>query len=569
MINQWSNEFSAANAWFRLSPKRTVARAFVFSCLLAWLTQPTTFAEDSDRSSAVPRHEVATDNISTDQCADKATRPASGENLILVPGSGFSGETEQPESRGSGKGSEEKAIARWDVVPFQVFDKTMNVGVIAFHVNEIEKVSFSVEGGPWKDVHSMKLNSETDVVEYWVTLRASDFGDGPVEVRAIAYPTAGVPRVLQGSFPFNEKSKKQVENGEHSMWLFANSGEKLKNTEFFVSPSLGNDANDGSAANPVKSLARALTLASKQDGDSIVLTEAGEYFPDRTAEGESKNTRWITVKPREGLAREDVKVVGKSQALRIFTRIMRLRWQGLTFRPDTYAYMNELSATQEHLEWYDHCHFTTPARQIDEALPYRSTVYMTNCRFDSFIYGPCGAIIVRNCAVKDVLDAFQNSPLVINGVVERSRPSLEDGTTHHPDLYQTFGDRKNIIVYGMKGEDISGMQILFINQPLGEAANMTDAAFVDFDVKTYDKKGGPPYSQLQGPLNHILFKNVKIANQLLLWRTDLKDTNGFVARNVVFEDCYFYNRLNSRTMLPRGVTVRGSKKKITKAIEGQ
>ena len=78
---------------------------------------------------------------------------------------------------------------------------------------------------------------------------------------------------------------------------------------------------------------------------------------------------------------------------------------------------------------------------------------------------------------------------------------------------------------------------------------MTDAAFVDIDVKTYDKNGGPPFSQLSGPLNNVLFQNVKVLKQKILFRTEIKDT---IFKNVVFKNCQFHNKLFPRS-LPRGI----------------
>ena len=58
-------------------------------------------------------------------------------------------------------------------------------------------------------VDTMTINPQTEntsgigvqtsgVTEYWATLKASDFEDGAVEVRAVVYPNVGVPRVLAG-----------------------------------------------------------------------------------------------------------------------------------------------------------------------------------------------------------------------------------------------------------------------------------------------------------------------------------------------------------------------------------
>jgi hypothetical protein len=100
----------------------------------------------------------------------------------------------QPPAVGSqsAPGFDAKAIARWDVVPYQTFTSDFNVGVVAFHMNGIDRVDFSCNGGPWVTVREMQLNPQTNVWEYTARLRAADFAaDGPAEVRAIAYPVTG------------------------------------------------------------------------------------------------------------------------------------------------------------------------------------------------------------------------------------------------------------------------------------------------------------------------------------------------------------------------------------------
>src|SRR5690606_33560784 len=52
-----------------------------------------------------------------------------------------------------------KAIARWDVVPFQTFSGTMNVGIVAFHINGISKVDFEI-GGKTYTVTEATLNPQ-------------------------------------------------------------------------------------------------------------------------------------------------------------------------------------------------------------------------------------------------------------------------------------------------------------------------------------------------------------------------------------------------------------------------
>src|SRR5690606_14239909 len=94
----------------------------------------------------------------------------------LQPGAGFTAATAQPGHIGTGLGADAKAIARWNVVPRQDFAGRFEVGVVAFHMAGIDRVSFSVNGGDWVDVHEPTLNPRTDTIEYWATLDAADFG---------------------------------------------------------------------------------------------------------------------------------------------------------------------------------------------------------------------------------------------------------------------------------------------------------------------------------------------------------------------------------------------------------
>ncbi|HWP40436.1 MAG TPA: hypothetical protein VNL70_05875, partial [Tepidisphaeraceae bacterium] len=160
---------------------------------------------------------------------------------VLRPGSGFTGPTPTPAARGTGLGATRAAIADWDVVPYQSFNAALNVGVVAFHVNEagIERVDFSANGGPWTSVRQMALNPQTNVVEYFATLRAELFSSGPVEVRAIAYPTVGQPVVLE------------------PLKLYADPNDTFAARTRYVS-TLGSDTTgNGTASAPFRTIAKA------------------------------------------------------------------------------------------------------------------------------------------------------------------------------------------------------------------------------------------------------------------------------------------------------------------------
>ncbi|MCH8316356.1 MAG: hypothetical protein IIA64_10320 [Planctomycetes bacterium] len=86
---------------------------------------------------------------------------------FIPAGDGFSGPTNEPGAIGNedDPGYDAKVIAHWDVVPYQTFNGDFEIGVVAFHINGIDRVEFSAEGGSWTPVSEMTLNSRTNVWE--------------------------------------------------------------------------------------------------------------------------------------------------------------------------------------------------------------------------------------------------------------------------------------------------------------------------------------------------------------------------------------------------------------------
>ena len=205
----------------------------------------------------------------------------SSPSNIIEPGTGFTGPTDQPAAVGDplAPGYTAKAIARWDVVPYQTFNGTFNVGVVAFHINGIKEIDFTATdkngASHTYTSNAMTLNPQiandpavtgvgikTDgVVEYWVPINASDFADGPVEITATAYPTAGVPRVLD------------------SLRLYANYGNTLPRQDpIWVAPApAGSDTTGtGTEDNPYASILWAAHNAQSDTG-AVIYMKAGTY----------------------------------------------------------------------------------------------------------------------------------------------------------------------------------------------------------------------------------------------------------------------------------------------------
>jgi hypothetical protein len=235
---------------------------------------------------------------------------------VLVPGTGFTGPTAQPPTVGtpSQPGYTAKVIAAWDVVPYQTITGTFEIGVPAFHMNGVDRVEFSANGGPWLAVSEMALNPRTDVWEYWVVLQAADVADGPIEVRAVAYPKlAGIPRVLSFNYEFN--------NGPEvfGLNLFANADGSLPDEIRYVSLSGSNSNNGLTPQTPLATILFAAQQIQNAQGGSAgggtIYLLAGNYsLPNLT--GISATNRWLTISAAPGLPADQVKFVsGDGQGL--------------------------------------------------------------------------------------------------------------------------------------------------------------------------------------------------------------------------------------------------------------
>ena len=144
----------------------------------------------------------------------------SGEGIQdLIPGSGFMGVTSVPGTQGSpsnpGYGAE--AIARWTELPYITRDRDFYVTISAYHMEDINRVEFILNGGEPVVSTEVTPHPDTGYPEYMARVDVSDLAPGYHEIRAVIYPNAGKPRVLQGTT--NESNIHMVNNGNESFWF--------------------------------------------------------------------------------------------------------------------------------------------------------------------------------------------------------------------------------------------------------------------------------------------------------------------------------------------------------------
>lgn len=507
-----------------------------------------------------------------------------GDSIVLVPGPGWNGETVVSQYVGFDislsedrrpAGWDAKAIARWDVVPYQTFTGDFNVGVVAFHMNGIEKVSFSVNGGPWTDVREMTVNPQTannsgigvqtdGIVEYWATLRANTFKktdgtlyDGPVEVRAIAWPTIGAPRVLQGLV------NPSVPDGVMSMILHANGGGTLTGRTVYVANS-GSDTNVGTLDSPKQNIAAAFGAAG--DGGTVVILEPGTYTV-QSLWGPA-HQRFVTIRSADSVQVGDIVITGSEG--RIINNARRVKWQTVTFDDAVDRYdVNSYHTKGQELVWFDDVRFTSTAppdpvtgKVANGGITNnQKAAYLTRCTRDRGYNGFLQVQFVLNCEVSGLQeDAYTNANFVLNSTAHDI--TIFKGV--HSDIYQCWGGKENVIVYGLRSWNCRDSQGILLGgeyTDAGEHATL-DCAFVNI---TLDMASGAPrtipvVSQMSQSHRHTFFGNVEWLGQGIIFRTD---DSTWAARNVLFRDCrvpqYYLDRHGDPLSrlgwpLPAGVT---------------
>lgn len=421
-------------------------------------------------------------------------------------------------------GYDAEVIARWNVVPDQTISGDFEVGIVAFHMNGVERVDFWLEGGPRTSIRTMQTNPRTGVREYVVRISGDDVNlesDEPIELRAVAYPeVAGTPRLLP------------------SLNLYVNNGGGYSGPTLYVS-STGNDSSgNGSRNRPLRTIQRALNIVSNNvplfEETEIVILRAGRYDIDQPSRV-ILNERWLTIRGDESLSRDDVVIASGSSSDLVRPNTRRLRFSNLTL---DFGDMYQMYKEDPHAHWYDGCVWTygqgwtyVPPSSI---MPVRNVnyggLYVTDCESRDSIYAFVNANLVRNShAYRISGDVFQNSLMVVNSSV-----SMVDGTVlpHHSDLLQYFGNFENLIVYNVNASFVTETQNIFLDH---NNSSFTNCAFVNVAVQ--NTLTDPPFSQLNSAHDHVLFQHVTNPGQRFVMRDDFEGNRKFTAKNVFFRNC--------------------------------
>lgn len=470
-----------------------------------------------------------------------------GDFPVLRGGSGFGSATPQPPAVGdpSLPGYDAQAIARWDVVPYQDFDGLFHIGVVAFHMNGIDRVEFSANGGPWTPVHEMKLNPRTNVWEFTATLDAAAFEDGLVEVRARVFPKyAGETRVLGGEIDGYNGGSVHFRNGVHSMFLNANSGDSLPKHEVYADAENGSDSEgDGSRDNPFRSATRALAQVTADHGSSdgaVCYLMPGEYVWEGASHPHNVATseRWATVTAAPGVDRDQVVFIDNEPA-GMRTRLLRgdnitLSGGGgpRTFRTmDTYFWLsNSAIAGSSRFEgggiasgssdWAGI--YGTDLVATDISSPFRSSTFVRNVQATGFSDTPFGSdTMVLNADIRD----FTRHP---------------DGT--HADIFHWFWrddlDRENRMIYGLRVHQFPLLGFL-MNPIRGGEQELEDIAIVNVHISKDEASVASSMWNLD--VNHLVLSGLQLPDQTFRFDAHRQDTDGkLTLKNISVTNSIFW-----------------------------
>ena len=219
---------------------------------------------------------------------------------VLIPGPGFTGSYGNPMRVGSpsSPGYGAKSIARWTEFPFITRDKDFYVTISAFHMTDIDRVEFILDGGDPVVTREVQPHPETGYAEYIAKVDVSDLASGDHEIRAIIYPNHGIPRILQGVH--DTSNIHMLNNGNQSFWF-----------NYEPSPRtvrVGSNSQFSSIDDAIDTMGSLII-------DGRIELEAGEYtWFNRNHSGlnNTENDRVLTICAAPGVSRDEIILRGHS-----------------------------------------------------------------------------------------------------------------------------------------------------------------------------------------------------------------------------------------------------------------
>lgn len=303
----------------------------------------------------------------------------------------------------------EPPMAYFDVVPQQDVADTFNVGVVAYHLEQVDRVVFTVEytglegdynwdgsvgpedldlvlsnwdqsDGPvltkvlgnWGsersispetyEVREMSLNPRTGQEEYWFPLNTRLHPDSRITVSAEVYPVDGPSVVLSGDYK-DPESPRPFYSG---VTLFSNNYGMWPVMERWVSPNGSDETGDGTRENPYQGIIRALRHDIPQPGaevgGTVVYLLPGEHVVDSYSFPQNSfaqaDRRYVTITPAPGVSSDDCPIVGAECENGCLLTKGLVRLKNVTVISDQEGILKGGTSGSNATRWYDGCRLT-------------------------------------------------------------------------------------------------------------------------------------------------------------------------------------------------------------------
>lgn len=468
----------------------------------------------------------------------------------IIPGNGPVGFMPVEEQIGTPEsfGYTSTPIAHWNMIPLEDISSDPRIGIIAFGINEVDRVELSVNGSSWFPITEMTENTRTGCWEYHATINTTTCTPGEqLEIRGRVYPrSAGVS--------FNLPI------------LTVNYGSSSSSI-FYCSPH-GNDiTGDGTELNPYLTVGQVLTRLSSDAGASIYNADNITVILKGNNDGSTPaeytithpssnhplvNNSWFTVSGDPAVNRELIRIKDSNTG---GVRARNIKYKHLTFWQQGVC-AAQLKTPQglpsQPNVWCEDTYHTDSIRYNDN--PATAQNVITSSAFTDVYFSGCSCYknqdgfklftIARNCIADELAeDCFGGAKLGVNLTATNQKLI----GSFHPDLFEAYEIPEPVIYFNCIGLNAQGQGIY-----IGEATNVANIAYVNIICETPggtgDFFGDPPTSQIRNSdllsgdsysMSNVLLDSVTLPARSLVLSSD--DTLNHTIENVVIRNSVFWN----------------------------
>lgn len=367
-------------------------------------------------------------------------------------------------------------IAHWNNVPYIDWTGDMYLEVMAYHqptdaeaalgvTNNVAYVDFYADGGTPVRISTQTASATTTAQVFKVKIRAQDYADGGHSFRAVAYPTTGIPIVLQGSLL-------QSTTVKPGMFLNSNFGGTLQYVSRYVALTGGSNVTTcgTSSANPCASMSYARDRIKAANGGScgggIIKLLAGNGYRVGPSSGSESGfsdcgVRWLYVQPAEGVAASDVVLTSVApggtatpdglRASKVYFRNLYVTASGTgTSQNHIMANCNPCGSFTDIKGAAENITYTGPGVTTSNTGAFAGWggLWVVGGSYTQARNGVTSAMLARDVA----LSYIGSESIGLNRfTLNVSGHHIGDRSTgNHPDVYQWLGaGHRNVLIYGL------------------------------------------------------------------------------------------------------------------------